>query len=82
MSWRDMVEVIASTSSGCERTRHTCPVCPYKVGVIDYKRSLSVDHSSGFVRCFRCNFRTRLKGLDDYDRRVSGRMAEQFQQAA
>lgn len=60
-----MIEALAGSSGGYGRTRHTCPVCPEKVGVIDYKGSLSVDHVTGWVRCFRCNYRMRLSGFQD-----------------
>lgn len=65
LSWKLLVENEAARSSGVGRTRHTCPVCPHKAFVIDYKRSLSIDHSTGWVRCFRCNFRCRLSGYHD-----------------
>lgn len=64
-SWKSLVEEEASLSSGVGRTRHTCPVCPHKALVIDYKRSLSIDHASGFFRCFRCGVRGRLRGYHD-----------------
>lgn len=64
-SWRSLVELEAQNASGYDRTRHTCPVCPQKAYVIDYKRSLSIDHQTGWYRCYRCDFRGRLPGFHD-----------------
>ncbi len=61
-----MVEALATRASAYQsRSRHTCPVCPVKVGVIDYKQSLSIDHQSGWWRCYRCQFKGRLPGFED-----------------
>ena len=43
-------------------TRVYCPACLTRAGKVDREKSASVNNSNGWVRCHRCQWRTRVKG--------------------
>lgn len=55
----------AFRTNGSGYARTNCPFCVEKLGKSDRKRCFSVNHDTGFYRCFRCGTSGRLLGFND-----------------
>lgn len=68
MSWRDDIhEAVDGVSRRTGYTRTNCPACDERVGKTDRKSSVSINLSNGWWRCWRCDWRGRLRDYDDAD---------------
>ena len=63
-AWRAEIADHARHKGTSGYTRVTCPACPERHGSFDRKKSVSVNLSNGWWKCWRCEFRGRLPGFD------------------
>lgn len=73
MSWRsEVIETVESRSKYGKYMRVNCPACLERVGRTDHDKSISVNLSSGWWKCWRCNWRGRLDGYEDDNEDTDG----------
>lgn len=84
MGWRDTVaERIVGVEPG--RTGYIyvdCPACASRVGKEDRKRKCSVDSAEGWIRCWRCDWRSRLAGFVGDDDEVVYEREDEWEDVA